>query len=69
MGGERWSFGDHRTPIDFALVVKRPVDVHSADVEQVILVTDQLKIHTAGTNTRVNALHRTPPAELRKLRS
>ena len=36
MGGERWSFGDHRTPIDFALVVKRPVDVHSADVEQVI---------------------------------
>jgi DDE superfamily endonuclease len=41
--------GDHRTAIDFAQVVKHLVDVHFADVEQIVLVLDQLNTHTPGS--------------------
>jgi len=50
--------GDHRTAIDFAHVIKHLVVVHFPDVEQVVLVMDQLNIHTAGS-----LYEACPPAE------
>jgi hypothetical protein len=41
--------GDHRTAIDFALVIQHLVDVHFADVDQIVLVMDQLNTHTPGS--------------------
>jgi len=41
--------GNHRTALDFAQVVKHLVDVHFPDVEQIVLVMDQLNIHTPGS--------------------
>jgi DDE superfamily endonuclease len=41
--------GDQRTAIDFAHVIKHLVDVHFRDVEQIVLVMDQLNIHTPGS--------------------
>jgi hypothetical protein len=41
--------GDHRTALDFAQVVKHLVDVHFPEVEQIVLVMDQLNIHTPGS--------------------
>jgi hypothetical protein len=41
--------GDQRTAIDFAHVIKHLVDVHFPGVEQVVLVMDQLNVHTPGS--------------------
>jgi hypothetical protein len=41
--------GDHRTAIDFAQVIQHLVDVHFADVDQIVLVMDQLNTHTPGS--------------------
>ena len=41
--------GNHRTAIEFAYVIKHLVDVHFADVEQIVLVMDQLNVHTPGS--------------------
>jgi hypothetical protein len=54
--------GDHRTAIDFAHVIKHLVDVHFSDVEQVVLVMDQLNIHTPGS-----LYEAFPPAEAKRL--
>jgi hypothetical protein len=41
--------GDQRTAIDSAHDIKHLVDVHFADVEQIVLVVDQSNIHTPGS--------------------
>ena len=54
--------GDHRTAIDFAHVIQHLVDVHFADVEQIVLVMDQLNTHTPGS-----LYEAFPPAEAKRL--
>jgi len=41
--------GDQRTAIDFAYLIKHLVDMHFADVEQIVLVMNQLNIYTPGS--------------------
>ena len=41
--------GDHRAAIDFAHVVKHLVDVHYPNAERIVLVMDNLNIHTLGS--------------------
>ena len=54
--------GSQRTAIDFAHVIKHLVDVHFSDVEQIVLVMDQLNIHTPGS-----LYEAFPPAEAKRL--
>ncbi len=61
-GWREVAVGDQRTAIDFAHVIKHLVDVHFADVEQIVLVMDQLNIHTPGSLYEAFA-----PAEAKRL--
>jgi transposase len=41
--------GDHRRSIEWAEVIKHLVDVHYPDAERIVLVMDNLNIHTPGS--------------------
>jgi DDE superfamily endonuclease len=61
-GWRRVKVTERRTAQDFAQVIKELVDVHYPQAEKIVLVLDNLNVHTLGS------LYETfPPAEARRL--